>query len=72
MERVEKQLNRVDGPLVKQLRKLGSTPQEILDEACLLHLERKILAHEFLPSYIFERNLDTVNHREQVALLEDA
>jgi hypothetical protein len=54
--RMERQFKKADGPLAKTLVEAGHAPREILREIQHLLAGRKNLAHEFLLSYMLERN----------------
>jgi hypothetical protein len=68
--KMERQFKKADGPLAKPLVETGHAPREILREIQHLLAGRKNLAHEFLLSYMLERNAGAVNRAERISILE--
>jgi hypothetical protein len=68
--RMERQFKKADGPLAKTLVEAGHAPREILREIQHLLAGRKNLAHEFLLSYMLERNAGAVNRAERISILD--
>src|SRR3712207_3449541 len=67
--RMERQFRKADGPLAKPLIEAGHAPREILREIQHLLAGRQNLAHEFLPSYMAERNAGPGNRAERISTL---
>ncbi len=70
--KMKRQFTKADGPLAKPLVEAGHVPREILKELQHLLVGRKNLAHEFLRSYILQRNTGGVNRAERISILEEA
>jgi hypothetical protein len=68
--RMERQFKKADGPLAKPLIEAGHAPREILREIQHLLAVRKNLAHEFLLSYMLEKNVGAGNRAERISTLE--
>jgi len=68
--RLEKQFKKTDGPLAKPLVEVGHAPRKILKQIQHLLAGRKNLVHEFLLSYMLERNAGAVNRAERIYILE--
>jgi hypothetical protein len=68
--RMERQFKKADGPLAKPLVEAGHAPREILREIQRLLAGRKNLAHEYLLSYMLERDAGVVDRAERISILE--
>src|SRR5215217_2286174 len=69
---MKKYLRKSDTPLAQQLGAMGSTPQQMLERVEYLLTGRENLAHEFLLTYVLEKNLSCVNRAGRISTLRDA
>ena len=70
--RMKRHLRNSDTPLAEQLGEVGNTPQEMLERVNYLLTGRENLAHEFLLTYMFERNVGAVSLAERISILQGA